>query len=819
MEAEERNGGAMEGNLKRSSKRRKGNKWTAMLLLFVILAYTLCGCSKTSVSQSDQNGEETNGGSKTEEGASSSDSEAMGRYVENVLDLEDMLVSYGSKGIYRLTDGRILISDTYSPFLISEDNGHSWREDSRQWLTDRLEKGVYIMSMAVGKDNTAAFIYHDDGTDSEAAEETAADEEETLEDYTLNPRLVIVKPDGTEIPVDIATTQEDAYLYQVYFSDDGRIFVTTMGSGNIYEAKEDGSSELFLTLDTGRPELIQVQNQLMIIDAYDSVLLYDMEKGEYIEDEVLTDFIDSNYNSRRNQAGSWYDMYFFFGEEDVLYLAGVKGLHRHVIGGSAVEQVIDGSLCSFNNPAYGIMGMTALDNNEFMTLFGGGRLVRFTYDPDIPTIPNEKLKVYSLKDNSTIRQAITLFQSANPEVFVEYEIGMEENSSLTREDALKSLNTKIMAGDGPDVLVLDDMPLTSYMEKGLLLDLTGVISGLSGEEALFDNIVQAAKTEDKIYAIPLEVQIPMLLGDKERISQMTDLKGIADGVEALRKEHPAKDLLDICSEKGIMRMFSMVSVPSWTSDKGEIDREAIQEFLVQAKRIYDAQMDGIDDKQVEEYQEINEYYLSELGYSRDDSDYFRESLEPISYVGELSYLECGALTSAYGYANVISAEKKAGFENSGWTVMNGQSSDVLCAQTLLGISTAAKNSERAQEFLKVCLSKENQSYLFKGFPVNQAAFDECFVPDEDILGENGEYGVYCLSNDEGLYIELNIYWPSKEQITRLKGVMEAADTIYIKDDILEEAVYEEGVLYMQGSQGLEETIANIEKKISIYMAE
>lgn len=795
-------------------REKRIHKILVMLLLFSMMLSVISGCGKQALLGGEGNGEGTaaeSTGKGNTAAEQSSEGTAMGRYVENVTDLADFLGGYGNKGIYRLSDNSLVISDTFSAFFNSKDNGETWEEDSRKWRTKMLENGTYIMSMAVGGDNTVGIIYHDD---TDVQEETAQNEE-----WELNPKLLIIKPDGTEIPVDIAATEEDSYLYQVYVSDTGRIFVSTMGSGNIYEAKEDGSSEVFLTLEEGRPELIQIQDNLMVIDAYSKVLIYDLEKEEYIEDEVLDEFINTNYKDRNNIGGNWYNLYFFFGEEGILYLAGKKGLHRHVIGGSAIEQVIDGSLCTFNNPAYGILGMVALDNNEFMTLFTGDRLVRFTYNPDIPTIPNEKLKVYSLRENDTMRQAITLYQTANPEVFVEYEIGMGEENSVTREDALKSLNTKIMAGDGPDVLVLDGMPVDSYVEKGLLLDLTSVLSDLSGEAALFENIVEAVKSDDKVYAMPCEIQLPIILGDKKYTSQINDLKGIADAVEELRKDNPEKDLLGICTEKGIMRLFSMVSVPAWTTAAGEIDKEAITEFLTQTKRIYDAQMEGISEKTVEEYNDMNEHYLQEIGVSRDDSDYLRKSVSAINYVGGLSYLNCGALCDAYGYANIFSVNRADGIENSEWILMNGQSSNVFCAQTLMGISAASKNTEQAQEFIKVCFGKDNQSYLFNGFAVNKAAFEESFVPDEDILGEDGSYGMMCLGNDEGLFVSMDIYWPNEEQIALFRKYIESVDTAYIKDDILEEAVYEEGIAYMQGTQGLEEAVADIEKKISIYMAE
>ena len=840
-------------------QKKRTNRTLATLLTFSMLTAMLVGCGAPSGEGNGMNTQEAGGVSAEGQDTSQAfDSTAMGRYVEEITDLSDRISGYGDS-LYRLNDGSLVIADKWMGFLISKDNGATWEEDPRDWHTEMVENQTYIMSLGVGPDNTVGVIYNDDSysdtetekqeentetkeenTDSqeEAAEaddtkeaedeisDDKAEEEEAAEseyeEPELNPKCLIVKTDGTQIPVDIPVTEEDSYIYNVYISDDGRIFVTTMGSGNIYEVKEDGSSELFLTLETdSRPELIQFQDNLMIIDGYGckGPLFYDLDQEEYIEDEVLDQFVDENYKDRNSGGSDSYSMYFYPGEEDVLYLAGAKGLYRHVIGGSVIEQVIDGSLCTFNNPAYSIYGMTVLDNNEFMALFTGSKLVRFVYDPDIPTVPNEKLKVYSLKENDTIRQAITLYQAANPEVFVEYEVGMGEDSSLTKDDALKSLNTEIMAGEGPDVLILDDMPLDSYIEKGLLLDLSSALNSLEGEEELFANIVDAMKTDDKVYMMPCEIQLPVIVADQKYISAAKNLEGIADAVEELRSDHPDKDLLGLCTERSVMRLFAMTCVPSWITESGEINREAITEFLTQTKRIYDAQMDGIPDASVDDFNARNEYYLEEDGQTWEDSDYFRTSVNIIDLIGGFSYMECGALSYAYGYANVISADKVKNYENSEWIPMTGQNSNVFCAQTLLGINAASKNSGRAEDFIKVCLGKENQSNLFKGFAVNKAAFAQSFVVKEEDMSEDGIYGTLCMGNDDGLYIELPVYWPTEEQIEELRNYLETADTVYIKDDRLEEAVYEEGVFYMQGHHSLEEAVSAIEKKVSLYMAE
>lgn len=158
--------------------------------------------------------------------------------------------------------------------------------------------------------------------------------------------------------------------------------------------------------------------------------------------------------------------------------------------GNAMEQLIDGSFSSLGDPALGLCGMLRLESGEFLLLTTGEEMVRFTYDPDEPTVPEKQLKVYSLVENYTIRQAISIFQKENPDVYINYEYiydyaylyGDDSGSAITPQDALKNLNVELMSGNGPDVLLLDDMDADIYVRKGMLADLSDILDELTGEK-------------------------------------------------------------------------------------------------------------------------------------------------------------------------------------------------------------------------------------------------------------------------------------------------------------------------------------------------
>lgn len=794
------------------------NKWISMLVLCTMLLTLLSGCGKGAAGNENGNTADGNG-NMTEESAtngSASDAKdttdagqgteptAMGRYVETVTDLSENLSGWRNR-LFRLADSSIIITDSSKPFLISKDNGVTWEEEKSAWRERLIQEDKTIMDAAVAPDHTVAVIYSD-----------------YKEDGDFTQKFLLVKPDGTEIPVEIPLTTDEYYPMDTAVADNGRIFVTALGSDNLYEVKEDGSCEQFMTVQEGRPGLMRFQGNLLIMDGmgYKEPLLYDIERGEYIKDETLGDFVQTEYNGGNNfNIDDGYEMYFFPGEEDILYIAGQKGLHRHVISGSAMEQVIDGSLCTFSNPAHRIQSVILLDNNEFLALFTGTKLVRFVYDPDMPTVPNEKIKIYSLKENSTVQQAISLYQTAHPEVFLEYEIGMEQGGSVTRDDALKNLNTKIMAGEGPDVLILDNLPLDSYLEKGLLTDLTPLLGSLSGEEELFGNIVDAMKMQDGIYAMPCEISIPVIVGKEAQLSGAKDLKGIADMTEKLREDNPGKNINDLCTEKGVMRFYSMVCAPAWTDASGNLNKDAIREFLEQTNRIYHAQVDECDRDILDMYIQGNDSWMESFGEKREDSEYLRKWVNAMDYIGDYCQMAEGTVDGTLGYARTISISKVAGFEDCEWSVMNGQSSNVFCTRTILGISAASEHTEQAQDFVKLCLGKDNQTALLNGLPVNKAAFEKIFTTLPEYIEEDGAFGWEGSSRGDGTRLDFISYWPTEEQIARLRSCVESANTAYIENLILEGAVYEEGILYLRGDRSLEDAVNNIEKKVALYMAE
>ncbi len=732
------------------------------ILLLLSLA---CGCgagkeagspkdaSAQGGRQADQEGEkEAQEGS---DGRNSEDSEkeavAMGRFAESAVDLSDALSGEVNR-LFVMGDGNLLITDQTMDFALSEDDGATWRAQAPDWYERLRKTGAYILDMAVAPDGTAAVIY----------------EEDAAEGDDFCPGLVICDPKGGEISVDLSLTPREQYPRKVWISQDGEIFAGTFGNV-LYQVDRDGTGREFLTLEEGRPELVQFAGNYMILDGrdYGGLVIYDRQREEYVEDAILEEFIRENYGVRSFFGENGYDLFFFPGEEGVLYLA-------------------------------------------------GGSAVRFSYDPDVPALPGGKLTVYSLKENDTVRRAVGLYQSTAADAYAEYVVGMGDGS-VTREDAIRKLNTEIMAGNGPDVIVLDGLPADSYMEKGALLNLQEVLgqTGLEGE--LFSNIVDAFRENGGIYMLPCEISFPVVQGRKEDLAMMGDLQGMAQALEKMRRENPERDLIEIYSEKGVMKFFARTCAPDWKTQDGELNRGAIRSFLLAAKRIFEAQRQGLADQVMENYILGNEESLQYNGIAREEADSFKRYVDAAGFASGRFTLMLGVLGQPYGYAEMTSVPRVEGLEDVRMMTLNNLSGHVFVAETLAGISASCQNRSGAAEFLSILLGQDMTGS--RGFSINRAAFEAGLLPNEQFYEEGKPYLITGGSDWEGNMTSFSVYWMDEEQKSVLRAWMEEADTPYRSDYDLEEAVYAQGEAYLRGEKSLEEAVEEIERKTAIAMAE
>ena len=306
-----------------------------------------------------------------------------------------------------------------------------------------MMQNVYALSAVMAPDGTVAVTCS--GEMPEAAKQALADP--LPEDWAGN-YCIFVSPEGGVKVVDFGFTQEDgSCLATLQFQEDGRLFGGDM-NGKIYEIDIEHESLKELFMMERKVGSIGFNGNTLMAVGTDGLYLYDLEKQQPAEqDAAADDFIKRLLSDKTvRYTGGGYPLVVFGGEDNIVYIACVEGLYRHALGGSTMEQIIDGALSTFGD-SRSIYMAKALDKQEFLVQFDSdGGLVRYYFDETAASMPEKEIRIYSLEDNSSVRQAVTSFKKSHTDIYVRYETGTGSGDGVTKEDAVKQLNTRILSG-------------------------------------------------------------------------------------------------------------------------------------------------------------------------------------------------------------------------------------------------------------------------------------------------------------------------------------------------------------------------------------
>ena len=772
--------------------RGKNRKITAVMLCVCLFLITGCG------------GADSKKGAESAE--NSSDTGGMGRYMEDIYEFPGEINRNG--GLNMLSDGSMTIIDFNSGLYRSTDQGASWQREDAPWFP--MMQGVYALAAVMAPDGTTAVTCS--GEMPQAARDALSSP--LPEDWEGN-YCIFAFPDGEIKVVDFGFTQEDGNcISSLAFREDGRLFAGDM-NGRICEVDMEHESvrELFLT-DREAGYIGFCGDTLMAVGP-DRLYLYDLEGMELLPQDAAADEFIKNMlpDGKVRFTGGGYPLAVFGGEEDVVYIACVDGLYRHVLWGSTIEQIIDGALSTFGDDGAIYHAQTLADQEFLVQFHPSGGLVRYYFDESIPSMPDQELRIYSLEETHSVRQAVCAFKKEHTDMYVRYDVGMKSGTGVTAEDAIKRLNTQILSGEGPDVIILDGLPADSYMEKGMLADLSGMIAESEEKDELFSNLLNGFGGEDgAVYAVPLCVKVPLLAGDAETVGSIEDLESFADEMEALRDRYPEGGLLGIYDPETMLKLFGMVSSPAWTDETGGIDREAVKDFYAQVKRIYGAELSGALPEEMEAARKENEELLE---YGADPVE------NNVQICQNVLDVRCGHARLACGYVDGIqlcldNVTTVIELENNYcYQMFPGQIQGAYIPEVIVGMSAESSRQEAAKEFIGSMLSAAVQENIWDGFPVNREAFAEQF----DMLEPGEGNGSMTLIKKDGSEEEMELRWPQEEEEQAFTKLVEGLDVPVAEKEWLSELVYETGIKVLEEEFSVEEAVDEVVGKAAIYLAE
>ena len=733
----------------------KGFHRMICILLSAALVFTsLAGCEKKGTS-----------GSSGGAGGDDSGGRAMGRYMEEELSLPAEFSSiYDMK---KLEDGSIRVagcSEDRESVWETKDLGISWEKvyDFPEELQDD------VRDTAVSSGGQVACVY-DEGSDADMKE-----------------IFYLMEPDGAfgRIPFELPQAEE---LYvnlvrQILFvgndrllicDDQGIFYLVNVADGSVVRTFEFGNSEnMYVAFAMGK---------MLLFQSISEVLLYDSETGEQQSpgEAMQNGFTESGMIRAADTLDA--------GES--IYYVTEQGMYHYRFGGSVVEQLIDGELNSLGSFSVDVGSLLMLDERNLLAAKSDGNeeagsragILKFAYSEDTPAKPDKELKVYSLYEDDSIRQAVGSFQKEHADVYVHYEAALSGENGMTVSDALKTLTTEIMAGKGPDVLVLDGMPVETYAEKGILRDLSSVIEE-NKEEEYFEDVRNAYRNKEELCAVPTRFLIPMVQAGSAYYVPGEDFDTFTKRVGALENMEPEE----------VISRFWYSSSAAWKKEDKTLDESKVQEFFEGLKRAYGAPPEGAEEKE---------------DSALPGTDIMQGDFRLLAGIWKIS---AGLFGANPDYKFLLAVTEH--LDGGDFGCMPGQAEHVFVPSVTVGISSKGSQPEAAEQFVKYLFSGEMQKISQdSGLPVQKEAFRST------IDGHQYEGNTSWVDLEEGIRFELAPR--TEEEIQKLMGLAESLKTPALQDEVIKEAVLEQGEKVLRGEADPKEAAAAVAQKVNLYLAE
>ena len=736
------------------------------------------GCAKkTGPSEDSMGGESQTEARSPVSGQNETEPGAMGRYGETKVQLpqsieEQSFIQFirgkeGGMELYtadRVPDtGAVLEAYRY----VYQDG--SWQQD-QGWAGNQALKDLEIdlMHVAFGMDGN----YYAGGTDRDysyhlfrmeadgSAQELLKDEfkPKNGERYGLIPAKFEVLEDGR-----IAVYNYSEVV--LYDASGKRLFAMAKDfSGDTGDSRGFCTDDEFITVYEGQ------------------IARYSLQDGSIVENIDYSGIQGSREDVKLLGDGS-----------GGIYAVNETGVSHSNKGGTLWEILIDGTLNHLGMRSLALRGFLEGDNGDFYGVFTGRgttgmEMFHYEYDPDLEAVPPLTLTVYSLEDNSTVRQAASLFQSEHPEVRVEVRTAVENGGTVT-EEMVQGLNTELLSGKGADILILDGLPARSYIEKGILMDIREVAEEAKDSGEMLNNLLDGFKEEDgAVYQIPARAAFPLLIGEQEALQAYFSL-------ETMAKYQGEEPLMGIENYENLLRKVAHLRYEElFDQESGAIERDKLIQYLETVKIIGDAN----GSKTVFSEEEGERYFVS-------------NSVLPNGILSSAAEYDRGVCSSGIecldGYWELcIAAEVRNRHPESKFMTAG----KIYLPSVMAGINSSAANKEEAEQFIRCLLSYDVQKEdLSDGFPVNKRALQSWVETEREGYSVGMGYGDYSISAQ----------WPGVQVRQEIMDMLKELTVPVTVDETVMKMIVEGSRDYYDGKESVNQAADGIMRKLSIYLSE
>lgn len=396
---------------------------------------------------------------------------------------------------------------------------------------------------------------------------------------------------------------------------------------------------------------------------------------------------------------------------------------------------------------------------------------------------------------SSVRQSAATFEDETG-LTVEVSTGIPANSGVTADDAQRALNASILAGEGPDVIVLDGLPIERMAAQGMLLDLSSTQEQLTDEGAPYENIL-AGLGPASPYAIPSSFSLSVIAGDQGLLNGFESLEELAQLISTDASYAQAIGV------NGSLHELFVAFYPRFIHDNS-LDKEALASFLQSARTMLDAAQANYDQRFPDAPWDLVDSSITNI--TRPSSGFSSCDL----FLDEGTRIQLSSLDSWSSFGSLYLNKDHASYPFAFRSCREGESV-AFVPLGMLGINASSPKREEAERFIAHTLSTQAQKNIQGlGIPLSETACDE--LTDS----WDGGYSIG-FTNEDGSTEDYSRGPLTPDEVAFCKELIASADTAALPDRVVTEAVAASLKDYCRDALTLDEATSHAAQKIDLYL--
>lgn len=417
------------------------------------------------------------------------------------------------------------------------------------------------------------------------------------------------------------------------------------------------------------------------------------------------------------------------------------------------------------------------------------------------------LTIATLWNNQDMQKAVVNFNKTNDTYKMRIVAYYDDSTEWTEnkyQDAMTALNNAITSSNCPDLIDLSYGNVSSYVAKGLLVDLAPYLEKSSVKRGdLVESVLQAYTFGDTLVSIPTAFSISTIMGRTSQLGNRTSwtIRDIMD----FAAQHPEAKLFDYSSKEYMLStclQYSSDAFIDYNTGKCSFDSQEFLDILefcntFDAEANWDREGDSFPKQIADGRILLNTINLYEMTYMQMYSLMFNE---PVTFIG--------------------------------YPTVDGSSGNRINGENCYGITTKCSDPDGAWEFIESMLQYEPQPEWggMRNFPIRRDMLEETF---ESAMKENGMYdenGEIMLDENGDPMIrpkttwgyddwQAEIYAATPEQVQVVKDLIDNASAATNNDQTILDIINEEAAAYFEGQKSAQEVAGVIQSRIQTYVSE